>query len=197
MIKKLKSQNGASLVLALIFFAACGVFASMILTIARSYEKRIDIESGEAEYLAALSAAEFLKSQLNSCQGTWILNESDIGMKPERENKVQRELLEAFCGFCKTYKNHPAGAKRELGLTITLENDMEQKSVVPEIEVHIRIESDGEAKMSELELPINICATFSLAGKEDRIMKLTVIGTALYEEGKSMELCWEEMFMGR
>lgn len=195
--EKMRSQNGMSLVLALIFFLACALSGSMLLAIARTYEKRMVAEAKETEYLAAFSAAEFLKSQLDGCQGSWSLDETKIIMEPDIDNKVQRELLETICKFCKGYETHPAGIKKELSLTFTLEDEKGESRIMPEIQVRITIESDAKADATESKIPIELRATLSLEGEENRIMRLTAMGIACYEDGESLELYWEEMETGR
>ena len=115
--EKMRSQKGASLFLVLIFFLVCVLAGLAVLSTAQSYEKRTGTKAKEqSEYLALLSAVEFLKGQLELCEGEW--NPDTSGMDAEIENKVQRELLVTIQEFCKDYVNHPAKAEKEIYLTI-------------------------------------------------------------------------------
>ena len=147
--EKMRSQKGASLFLALIFFLVCALAGLAVLSTAQSYEKRTGTKAKEqSEYLALLSAVEFLKGQLELCEGEW--NPDTSGMDAEIENKVQRELLVTIQEFCKDYVNHPAKAEKEIYLTIALKNelaeDLNENQVMPDVEIHIIVEPDTKGK---------------------------------------------------
>lgn len=154
--EKMRSQKGASLFLALIFFLVCALAGLAVLSTAQSYEKRMGTKAKEeSEYLALLSAVEFLKVQLKLCEGEWNLNTSGMDMDAEIENKVQRELLDTIHEFCKDYINHPAKAEKEIYLTIALKDelaeDLNENQVMPDVEVCIIVEPDtkGEEQPEE------------------------------------------------
>lgn len=206
LIERIKNHNGASMVLALIFFLVCALAGSAILSIARSYEKRTvtDFEK-EGEYLAALSAAEFLKAQLDGCQGTWNIDESGIDPEAETENRVREQLLELLDEICREYQKYRTGRKKEIDLKLALENEADEGWTIPEIEVHIIMESDDEEEnpenlpeeLEEFMLPVSIKAEFFLAGENKKIMSLTAIGVVDYYEGDMLEVYWEEIKLGR
>lgn len=205
-IEKIKDSNGASMVLALIFFLVCALTGSAILSIARSYEKRTvtDFEK-EGEYLAALSAAEFLKEQLDGCQGTWNIDESGIDPEAETENRVREQLLEMLDESCREYRKYRTGRKKEIYLNLTLENEDDESWTMPEIEVRIMMESDGEEEnmenlpdeAEEFMLAVSIKAEFFLGGENKKIMSLTAIGVVDYYDGDMLEVYWEEMTLGK
>ena len=197
------------------YFLICAFVGSAILAIANSYEKRITAESKEEkEYLAALSAAEFLKEQLVCCEGEWTLGAGGTKVEEETENKVQKELLETVYGFCKEYVKYPKKAGKEILLEIALEDELGENPTIPAVEVHITLEADDKAEVSESDLeealgmdsedleesievivPIQIYAEIFLDGKKKRIMSLSVKGTVVYEPESTMELYWDEMYI--
>lgn len=204
--KKMRSQKGASLFLALMFFLVCALAGLAILSTAQSYEKRIGTKAKEeSEYLALLSAVEFLKGQLKLCEGEWNLDISGVDMDTETENRVQRELLDMIHEFCKDYVNHPAKAEKEIYLTIALKDelaeDIKENRAMPDVEVHIIVEPDAKGKEwteeQDEKIPIHIKAVCSLKEKDSSTMSLTVTGMIIYQTEEWMEVYWEEMVTGR
>lgn len=204
--EKLRSQKGASLFLALLFFLVCALAGLAILSTAQSYGKRAGTKAEEeAGYLALLSAVEFLKGQLNLCEGQWNTDASGMDVDAETENRVQKELLDAIHEFCYDYVNHPAKAEKEIYLTIALKDELAEElngnQAMPDVEVRIIIEPDTKEKEwpeeQDEEIPIHIKAACSLKEKSGSTMSLTVTGTIVYQTEEWMEICWEEMAAGR
>ena len=198
-VKKMKSQKGASLFLALMFFLICSLAGCAILTIAKAYEKRTAVRpEEERQYLAVLSAAEFLKEQLASCEGQWSLGLSGIDLEKETENEVHKALLETLYAFCREYAKHPAAAKKELGLEIALKDHPDPVWAMPDVKVKITLEADDRWETSEEGVaPIGLEALFFLEEEKNSSMSLRVTGTVIYEADALMEVYWERMEIGR
>lgn len=204
--EKMRSQKGASLFLALMFFLVCALAGLAILSTAQSYEKRTGTKAKEEfEYLALLSAVEFLKGQLKLCEGEWNLDTFGMDMDAEIENRVRRELLDTIHELCTDYVNNLAKAEKEIYLTIALKDelaeDLRENRAMPDVEVHIIVELDAEGKErpeeQEEEIPIHIKAVCSLEEKNSSTMSLTVTGIIIYQPEEWMEIYWEEMVTGR
>lgn len=204
--EKMRSQKGASLFLALVFFLVCALAGLAVLSTAQSYEKRTGTKAKEeSEYLALLSAVEFLKGQLKLCEGEWNPDISGVDMDAETENRVQRELLDTILEFCKDFVNHPAKAEKEIYLTIALKDELaeglKENQVMPDVEVHIIVEPDTKGRErpeeQDEEISIHIKAVCSLKGKNSSTMSLTVTGIIIYQPEEWMEIYWEEMVTGR
>lgn len=85
---KVKSQKGASMAIALLYFLICAMVGSVVLAAASANVSHVKAEKrNEANYLAVMSAAELLKAQLKACAGEW---ESDIQEADEVADDMTR-----------------------------------------------------------------------------------------------------------
>lgn len=217
--EKLKSQGGASLLLALMFFLICALAGSVVLSIAQTYEKRTAANlQEEREYLAVLSAAEFLKGQLKLCEGQWNLDGSGFGVDAPADNRVQKELLETICEFCRNYVTYGAEPESQMNLKIGLEDEGDVNRTMPDAQVRIVLESPGEISAETPEegmikdrddmdggseegggrqIPIRITAECFIEGKEKSGTRLSAEGTAVYEDKEMMEIHWDKAETGK
>lgn len=195
--EKIKSSSGASFLLALAFFLVCSLAGSSILTMAQAYGKRTDRkQKEEAEYLAVLSAAEFLKEQIILCDGTW---ETEF-FEEYVENEVQKELLREVMEVCRAYCESETVSKRCI-LKLSLENDLESGNGMRAIEVRLSVktgdvlermpefyEEEEGPELIESSVPILLEAEFFQAeGRDydDAFLNMTVWGTAVCEMEES------------
>ena len=94
--EKLKSQKGASMAIALLYFLVCAMVGSVVLAAASADVSHVKMEKqNEGNYLAVISAAELLKAQLKECTGEW---ESDTYEQSEaadldRKMELKQEML--------------------------------------------------------------------------------------------------------
>lgn len=200
--KKWKSCGGASFVLALVFLLVCSLAGASILTMAQAYGKRIDRERRkEAEYLAVMSAVEFVREQIQASNGLW---ENGL-LEEQAENEVQKELLREVMEVCRAYGEHDtAGAscilKLSLGdrgnsdqgmedmnvrLSLVIEETMEHTL---EIGMPESKEKDAGAEVMESRVPVLMKAEFFPAERDacgGYCVNMTVRGTAVCETEES------------
>ena len=92
---KVKSRQGASMAIALLYFLICAMVGSVVLAAASANVSHVKMEKrNEGCYLAVMSAAELLKAQLKDCAGEW---EADHGGQDEAADSDERmELKESM-----------------------------------------------------------------------------------------------------
>lgn len=111
-VKKVNSQKGASLAIALLYFLICAMVGSVVLGAASANISHVKLEKrNEGNYLAIMSAAELLKAQLKDCAGEW---ESDPQIYSAAEHsEVRGELKEAMLNLI-TFSADGMAVKQEL-----------------------------------------------------------------------------------
>lgn len=197
-IEKIKSRHGVSFLMALLFFLTCALLGSTMLSMAQVYGKRtVAKPEREARYLAAASAMELVRGQLEACAGLWDVGSTD-GM--EVENGLQRQLLKEIKGFCIAYRENPYGAVRRRLWSLSLEDDGGGRWKLPQVEAAMTFRSqdfpeDAFGALEENRIPLQIETVFSLAEEEGGVMSLSAVGTVAYEEDGYMEIWWEEIWV--
>lgn len=96
MVNKLKSNRGATMILALALFLICVMVSSIILVVAASSSGRVSQQVEEQQaYLAVSSAADIVATELNRCNkyilenGVELVGETDLtGVFAELVNKA-------------------------------------------------------------------------------------------------------------
>ena len=112
MINKLKSNRGATMILALALFLICVMVSSIILVVAASSSGRVSQQVKEQQaYLSVSSAADIVATELDRCN-KYVL-EDGVELVAERELEGVFEDLMNKAAFS-VYMNHEDALKKEI-----------------------------------------------------------------------------------
>lgn len=130
-LAKLRSQRGASILFALLFFIVCAVIGSMVLAAGAAAAGRLaDMEKMDQRYFAVTSAAKVLEHQLNDPSAVvtrrkvedpdtstevWTVDGEDDSIR-----QILRDSVEAVADNSKGLKDSAAGAALDLDRTVAL-----------------------------------------------------------------------------
>lgn len=134
-LAKLRSQRGASILFALLFFIVCAVIGSMVLAAGAAAAGRLaDMEKMDQRYFAVTSAAKVLEHQLNDPSAVvtrrkvedpdtstevWTVD----GEQKETDASIPqylRDTVEALADSSKRLKDISAEARSDLTRTVAL-----------------------------------------------------------------------------
>ena len=153
--KKLKSQSGASIIIALVLLLVCVMVGSVILSSAAgNADKMRKRESEQQEYLALSSAAELIRTSLGgTVYSAWESNTvyecygCYLDMTPEKHTDVAK-----VCNEMTYEKNDDAGLKADIADVVYTAYRSHTKYYAPTI-VPSEIEKEFTISSSDTDIP--------------------------------------------
>ena len=135
-LAKLRSQRGASILFALLFFIVCAVIGSMVLAAGAAAAGRLaDMEKMDQRYFAVTSAAKVLEHQLNdpsavvtrrkvedpdTSTAAWTVDGEAKDVDDSIPQYLLRDSVEVVVDISKGLKDAAAEAKDPLTRTVAL-----------------------------------------------------------------------------
>lgn len=161
MRKKLNSNGGAAIAIALLYFLICSMVSAVLLASAKANVSRVNLQTQqENRYLAAVSAAEFLCDEIAACRAEATVFDTDRDSPADdgeilqyqedlldrfldsADNEVQREILSAVYGTYLDYADGAFPGEQEKEFVFSLE-ESEDVARIPKVHAVLTVKPDS------------------------------------------------------